>query len=68
MNFRLLLLTCACAGVLLMNPAGRSTPLPVSASVVWGACTSWTGSHRIPPGALPASRDGTYRLGRVSRE
>jgi hypothetical protein len=72
MSLRLLLLTFVCAGALLMSPAERTAPLSVSASVVWGACTSWTWSHRGPPltglRATPLAHDRSLRAGRARRE
>jgi hypothetical protein len=49
MTFRHMLLTCGCAALLLTNPVQRTLPLSASASVVWGACTSWlASSFRVP--------------------
>jgi hypothetical protein len=51
MTFRHLVLVFGCAAVLLARPAERAMPLSLSASVVWGACTSWsTWPHGVPSG------------------
>jgi hypothetical protein len=42
MTFRHLLLICGCAAVVAVSPSGRNSPVSMSASVVWGARTSWT--------------------------
>jgi hypothetical protein len=70
MTFRNLLLTIGCAAVVLVSPPARTIPRSASASVVWGACTSWSTWRRIPsvPGTRTSQRFSPSDAGRNNRE